>query len=634
MDRRSFLQTTGLTAVTAIAARSAVAAPAVAKSKTSSSVKKLPLRSEVNVSDTWDLSALYPSDEAWEKAFAAWQKQIAGYAAFKGTLGESAEKLAECIQFDLDVSRAGDRLGNYAHLRVCEDQGDSVYQRMMGRIMQAASAAGQASSYLRPEILAIPTATMDKYLESSALAPYKLLLTRIVRFKPHTLGDKEERLLAMQSMMADAPPQIFRQLNDTDMKFGTMKNDKGQTIELSHAMYSAMLNSPNRNVRSIAFHQYYKQYTDYRHTLAATLCASIQRDTYYAKVRNYPSALEGALFPDKVPVAVYDNLIASVHRQLPSLYHYYDVRRRKMGLKDIHHYDTYVPIVAEQNSNRPWGEAVKTILAALAPLGNEYCGVLGQGLNDRWCDRYENRGKQSGAFSAGSYDGKPYILINYQPDVLDSMSTLAHEGGHSMHSYFSVKTQPYAYYDYSYFVAEVASTFNETMLSHYLIERAKSDKERAFLINHEIDSIRGTIFRQTMFAEFEKLAHASDESGEPLTVDRFTDIYHGLLKLYFGPDFALDPELDLECLRVPHFYRTFYVYKYATSMSAAIALVDRVLKGGQPAVNDYLNFLKGGCSKDPLDLLRGAGVDLEKPGCVDNALARFGELVKELDSLI
>jgi len=586
------------------------------------------------VSDTWNLSTLFPSDDAWEEAFAAWKKQIAGYAAFQGKLAESAEKLAECITFDLDVNRAGERLGNYAHLKVCEDQGNSVYQRMKGRFMQLASDAGQASSYIRPEILAIPSEKMDEFLQSPALAPYKRLMTQVLRFKPHTLSGKEERLLAMQSEMAGSPVQIFRQLNDTDMKFGTVKNDKGETIELSHAAYQAMLNSPNGEVRKNAFHKYYEQYTAHQNTLAATLCAQIQCDTYYAKARNFKSSLEAALFPDPVPVPVYDNLIASVHRQLPSLHHYYDVRRRKMGLKEIHHYDTYVPILSKMDSRHTWDEAVKIIVEALAPLGSEYCDVIGQGLRDRWCDRYENRGKQSGAFSNGSYDSNPFILVNYEPDVLESVFTLAHEGGHSMHSYFSCKTQPYAYYDYTLFVAEVASTFNETLLSRHLLENARSKQERAFLLNHEIDSIRATIYRQTMFAEFDKLAHASAESGEPLTVDRLKEIYHGLLALYFGPDFTIDPELDLECLRVPHFYRTFYVYKYATSMSAAIALVARVTGGGAKEVHDYLGFLKGGCSKDPLDLLRGAGVDLETPQCVDNALDRFGQLVKELDSLI
>jgi oligoendopeptidase F len=430
-------------------------------------------------------------------------------------------------------------------------------------------------------------------------------------------------------------------LNDTDLKFGTVSNGRGQTVELSHAMFAALLYSPDHEVRKTAFHTYYAQYEAHKHTLAATLSVAVERDVYYAKVRNYKSALESALFPDQVPVAVYDNLIASIHKQLPALHRYYDVRRRKMGLKEIHHYDTYVPILSNLQTRYEWDKAVELILTALEPLGSDYCAALRQGLASRWCDKYENRGKQSGAFSEGAYDGNPYILMNYQPEVIDHVFTLAHEAGHSMHSYYSIKNQPYGYHNYSLFVAEVASTFNEQLLGRYLLAHARSKPERAFYLNRLIDSIRATIFRQTMFAEFEKLTHASVEAGEPLTLDRCQEIYHGLLVAYFGPDFKLDPELDLECLRIPHFYRTFYVYKYATSMSASMALADRVASGGpgQTAANagplaDYLNFLKGGCSKDPLDLLRAAGVDMEKPDRVDAALARFGQFVDELDTLI
>jgi oligoendopeptidase F len=633
MDRRGFLQTTGLTAVAAVAARSVVAAPEATKTD-DAPVKKLPLRSEVKESDTWDLSRLFANDDAWEKAFTAWTKKLDGYAAFRGHLADSAEKLAECITFDLDIARAAEAIGVYAQLKTCEDQGNSTYQRMMGRYMQVASKAGQVSSFIRPELLAIPTEKMNEFLASPALAPYKLHLTRIIRFKPHTLTDNEERLLAMSEELAHTPSQIFHQLADTDIKFGFVKNEKGEMVELTNGSFSAFLDSSDRNVRKTAFHKFYEQIKAHEHTLAATLGAAITRDTFEAKARNFKSALDGAMFPDNVPTVVYDNLIASVHRQLPALHHYYDVRRRKLGLKDIHHYDCYVPLLPNMRVSRTWNEAVDTIVAALAPLGEEYCKTIGAGLRGRWCDRYENRGKQSGAFSNGCYDGDPCILISYQPDVLDSMYTLAHEGGHSMHSYYSAKNQPFAYYDYTLFVAEVASTFNETLMSRYLIEKARDKEERAFVLTHEIDTIRGTIFRQTMFADFEKLAHASAESGEPLTLDRFKELYNSRLKLYFGPDVTLDPELDLECFRIPHFYRTFYVYKYATAMSAAIALVDRVVNGGAKELNDYLTFLKGGCSKDPLDLLRGAGVDLEQPGCVDAALVRFDKLVKELDSLI
>jgi oligoendopeptidase F len=598
-------------------------------------VKKLPSRSKVKTADTWDLSSLFPNDDAWEAAFGQWEKQVEGYAAFQGKLAESAKSLAACLKFDEDLDRAAERIGTYAFLKTAEDTGESNYQRMQGRYMHVASQSAQASSFIRPEILAIPSAKMKEFLEAKELEHYRLALTRLLRFKPHTLGKKEEKLLAMQTEMSQAAGQIFRQLTDADFKFGAIRDDRGEQIELTHATFSALLHSPKRAVRKAAFHQYYLEFIDHEHSLAAALAGSMQRDIYYARAREYPSALEAALFPDKMPVKVYDNLIESVHRHLPAVHRYYDVRRRKMKLKDIHHYDTYVPILADLQKRHNWNQAVSIILEALRPLGSEYCGDLEKGLTAaRWCDRYENRGKQSGAFSCGSFAGEPYILMNYQADVLDHVFTLAHEAGHSMHSRLSAKNQPFIYYDYVIFVAEVASTFNEQLLSKHLMAKARNDAERAFLINRQIDAVRGTLIRQTMFAEFEKLAHASAESGEPLTLEKFKEIYRGLLEQYFGPDFTLDDELSYECLRIPHFYRAFYVYKYATGLSASMALAERVLGGGETELTAYLNFLKGGCSKDPLDLLRDAGVDMEQPEAVETALKEFGKLVEELDELI
>jgi oligoendopeptidase F len=438
----------------------------------------------------------------------------------------------------------------------------------------------------------------------------------------------------MQIEMAEASNKIFRQLNDADLKFGNVKDERGQWVELTHSSFSALLHSPKRSVRKTAFHKLYQEYADHQYTLAATLNGSIQRDVYYARARNFNSALEASLFPDQVPVAVYDSLVDTVHKHLPALYRYYDLRRRKMKLREIHHYDTYVPILSELETKHTWDQAVKLVLSALEPLGSEYCGALEAGLKGRWCDRYENKGKQSGAFSAGSFDGDPYILMNYQPTVLDHVFTLAHEAGHSMHSYYSAKEQPYQYYNYVIFVAEVASTFNEQLLSRHLLAKARDERRRAYLVNRQIDAMRATIYRQTMFAEFEKITHGLAENNEPLTVDRFKSVYRELLEKYFGPDFTLDDELSLECFRIPHFYRAFYVYKYATGMSAAIALADRVTGGGERELADYLNFLKGGCSKDPLDLLRDAGVDMERPEAVDTALTYFGRLVEELDALL
>ncbi|CAA9398589.1 MAG: Oligoendopeptidase F, partial [uncultured Phycisphaerae bacterium] len=453
---------------------------------------------------------------------------------------------------------------------------------------------------------------------------------------PHTLGKKEEHLLAMQGQMSEASNQIFRQLNDADLKWGMVKNERGELVELGHSAFSAFLHSPSRKVRREAFHKYYAQYDAHKNTIAAALNGSVQRDVYYARARGYGSAVGSALFHDNVPMSVYDSLIGSVHRNLPSLYRYYELRRRAMKLKDgIHQYDTYVPILTDLDKRHTWDQAVRVVVDALCPLGDEYCRTLREGLTSaRWSDRYPNAGKQSGAFSYGTFDGAPYIMMNYQPDVLDHVFTLAHEAGHSMHSWYSARSQPFQYYGYTIFVAEVASTFNEQLLAKHMMERAKTDRERAYLINRQLDGIRGTIIRQTMFAEFEKVIHALVEAGEPLTVDALRGEYRKLLDLYFGPDFVIDSELELECLRIPHFYRAFYVYKYATGLSAAIALSERVTNGGARELDDYLGFLRGGCSKWPLDLLRDAGVDMEKPETVDTALSYFGKLVGELEELL
>ena len=597
--------------------------------------KTLPPRGKVKQVDTWDLGSLYSNDKAWETDFAKWEKQIKRYEKFRGTLRQSAKQLAACLKFDASFDRRAERLGTYAFLKTTEDTANSEYQRMMGRYQHVASEAAQAASFIRPEILAIPTRKYQQFLKSKSLTLYRVMLERLVRYKPHTLSDGEERLLAMQSQMAETANRAFRQLTDADFKFGMVKNEKGETIELSHSSFSALLHSPRRDVRRTAFDQYYDVFEGHENALAATLSGSVQRDVYYAKARGYPSAIESALFADNVPLKVYDNLIAAVRGRREAIYRYLDLRRRKMRLKNLHQYDTYVPILSDLDQRRTWKQAVLTVLKSLEPLGDEYCSVLRGGFTEgRWCDRYPNRGKQSGAFSCGTFDGAPYILMNYQPTVLDHVFTLAHEAGHSMHSYYSAKHQPYVYYDYTIFVAEVASTFNEQLLSRHLMEQAKTDGERAYLVNRDIDAIRGTIIRQTMFAEFEKTIHALAEAGEPLTIECLKQQYGKLLEVYFGPDFVIDAKLKLECLRIPHFYQAFYVYKYATGLSAAIALSQRVLGGGEQELNDYLSFLKGGCSKFPLDLLRDAGVDMAKPGPVNTALDRFESLVDELDTLM
>ena len=593
-----------------------------------------PLRSQVAVEDTWDLSSLFANDDEWAKGLQQFEELIHGFAGFVGRLGESAEVLAECLTHDCRVDRLAERVGVYASLKTSEDQGNSDYQGFVAKYYSIATKAGQAASFIRPEILSIPQERLAEFLKSPALEPYKLLVERVNRFRAHTLSQPEEKLLAMQGEMAQTASKTFRQLNDADLKFDKVTNEKGTEQELTNASFSSFLLSPGRDVRKTAFKQYYSQFTAHENTLASTLAGSIHGDVYYARARNYTSARESSLFADNVPVSVYDNLIAAVRKHLPAVHRYFDMRRRKMKLEDIHHYDTYVPILADRQTHHTWDQAVEEVIASLRPLGADYCSVLESGLRGRWCDRYPNQGKRSGAFSSGAYDGDPYILMNYKPSVLNDVFTLTHEAGHSMHTYYSTQSQPFQYYSYTIFVAEVASTFNEQLLAKYLIDRTSSKEERAALINHEVDSIRATIVRQTMFAEFEKITHEMAESGEPLTVASMKSVYRELLEAYFGPGFSIDDELSLECFRIPHFYNAFYVYKYATGLSAAIALSRKVLNGGEQDLQNYMGFLKGGCSKDPLDLLKGAGVDMNQPEPVEIALSEFSKLVHELDELI
>ena len=597
-------------------------------------VKSLPARKAVPAGDTWDLASLCRSDAEWEEALAAWEERIPQFAPYAGTLGTSAERLAECLAHDLAFDREGDRLGTYAQLRASEDLASPDAQRMVGRFQHVSTRAGEAASFIRPEIMAIPPATLAGWMALPVLSPYRLLLERIVRTRPHTLSEREEKLLAMQGTFAGTAGKVFRQLTDADLKFGDVTTGKGERIELSNATFTTLLHDTAPDVRRAAFHQYYAQYEAHANTLAATLSGSNERDIYAARVRNFPSAVEAALFSDNVPLAVYDRLVDAVRANLPAVHRYYDLRKRVLGLDEIHHYDCYVPLVPELEQRHTWDEAVAVILESLAPLGGDYCRRLERGLRGRWCDRYPNAGKRSGAFSSGTYDSEPYILMNFQEDVIEHVFTLTHEAGHSMHTRYSADAQPYQYSGYTIFVAEVASTFNEQLLTRLLLNRATSPKERAAIISREIDSIRATIIRQTMFAEFERKTHASAEAGEPLTLERLRSLYRELLDAYFGPRFVIDSQLELECLRIPHFYNAFYVYKYATGLAAAITLAKRVADGTPGALDRYLGFLKGGSSKWPLDLLRDAGVDLETPAPVDTALARFSELVDELATLL
>ncbi|MBI5091359.1 MAG: oligoendopeptidase F [Candidatus Hydrogenedentes bacterium] len=598
-------------------------------------VKRSPLRRDIKKEDTWDLSPLFKDDKAWDAAYRKLDKQIAGFEKFRGKLGSSAKTLRDCYAFEIEFDKLAETMRSYAFLKSSEDVANSTYQGMVARYTHLATHAMEAASFIAPEIQAIPKKKMDAFLKDPVLKDYRYALEKLLRYRPHILSEPEEMVLAMQGEVAGTASKVFGQLNDADLKFGFVTDEKGRKVELTHGSLITFYESPKRTVRKEAFHKFYDAYEAHSNTLAATLSSSVLNDVYHARVRHYPSVREASLFHDKVPVAVYDNLIKAVHANLKTVYRYLEVRRKALKIKDVHIYDCYVPLAHLGKSGMPYAKAADSVCAALAPLGDGYCKALHEGLvRGRWVDRYENQGKRSGAFSAGGYSGPPYILMNYKDDVIDSAFTLAHEAGHSMHTYYSVRNQPYQYYDYTIFVAEVASTFNELLLGKYLFDHAKDKKMRAFLINRELDEIRNTLVRQTMFAEFEHITHAITENGEPLTIERIRHEYRGLLERYFGPEFCLDEQLTLEGLRIPHFYNAFYVYKYATGISAAVALSERVLNGGAKEREAYLSFLKGGGSKFPLELLRDAGVDMEKPGPVATAMKRFARLVDELEELL
>ncbi len=595
----------------------------------------IPPRSKVKIADTWDLSKAFKDDAAWEKGYKKLEKMIDGFEQFRGTLGKSAKNIRACFDYDQKFDVLAENLGVYAYLKSAEDVANSTYQGMVARFTYLATQAGEAASFIAPELQAIPEKKMRTFMEDASLKPFRFSLEKLVRYRPHILSEKEERLLAMQGEVAGSASRIFGQLNDADLDFGYVTDERGRKIELSQSSFASLLESPERRVRKQAFTKFYAQYEAHANTLAATLSSSVLQDIYGARVRNHPSAREAALFGDNVPVAVYDSLIEAVHDNLDTVYRYLALRKRVLKLRSIHAYDTRNPLVKQARVNIPYEKAVDTICTALKPLGAEYVKTLRSGLlKDRWVDRYENQGKRSGAFSYGAYGTPPYILMNYKSDVLDSMFTLAHEAGHSMHTHYSAKKQPYQYAHYTIFVAEVASTFNEQLLGRHMMAQAKSKQQRIQLICKEIDEIRGTIIRQTMFAEYEKIIHAIAEQGQPLTLDVIRAEYRKLIELYFGPAFTIDETLDLEGLRIPHFYSAFYVYKYATGLSAAIALSRMVLGGGAKERDRYLSFLQSGGSKFPLDLLRDAGVDLEQPDAVAAAMARFKELVDELEALV
>jgi oligoendopeptidase F len=595
-------------------------------------VNDIPLRAEVPTGDTWDLSSLFVDDAAWGMALGEYDGLISKVAAFKGSLGNSVEALAEWLNFQRDMGILTEKLAYYSELRQTEDEGDNAARTMAGKFIMAVSRAEAEMSFAAPEIQAIPDNRMSVFLVSPCLADYTVYLRKLLREKPYILSEKEERIIAIQSETNDAAQEAFSVLTNVDMDFGVVDTAEG-AYPLSQSTWSVFMENGDRALRERVYRQFYRQFDQHKTTLASLYGASVKKDVVHARLRNYPSARAAALFPDNVDECVYDNLIATVHANLAPLHKYYGLRRRVLGLDQLKHYDVYVPLVRTAMQQTSWNEAVELVSGALQPLGTEYVDTLRGGLLGRWADRYENKGKRSGAFSAGCFSGLPYILMNYKEDSIRDVFTLAHEGGHSMHSWYSARNNPFMHYRYTIFEAEVASTFNEELLYRYL--RRRDDGQLcAYLLCKRADDILATLYRQTMFAEFEMKTHGLVESGQPLTVDVLRSVYRMLLEQYFGPDMKLEAESDLEGLRIPHFYNAFYVYKYATGISAALALAERVLGGGQAERDDYFRFLKSGGSRFPLESLKIAGVDMGSPAPVAAACKIFASVVDELDGVL
>lgn len=592
-------------------------------------------RSEIKNEDRWDLSPLFRSDEDWKTLFADIEQGISGYDDFRGKLGSSFEVFRKALDFQMDISRKVDAIFTYAHLRHDEDKSGPDYAGFFQKAMNLATRAAQAASFIEPEIQEIPDIDITAWMQDSSIKDYVFHIEKIIRWKPHTLDAKTEELLAMSGEMASSSREIFGQLDAVDMKFGTIKDSHGIERELSHGNFLTFMQDPDRETRKKAFMQYYMAYYDHRHTISASLSGSVKKDWFYARARKHESCLKSALFTNNVPEAVYENLIEAVKKGVPALARYLETRKKALGLDSLNMYDLYIPLVPEVSFNMPYEEAVETCLKALEPLGEEYCAVLGKGLLKGWVDRYENKGKQTGAYSSGCYDSLPYILMNYEPGNINSLYTLIHEAGHSMHTWLSNRSQPYSNHGYSIFVAEVASTFNETLLSSYLLEKYKDDRNMTmYILCREIDNIRSTMYRQTKFAEFEKIIHGKIEANEPLTLEIFTGIYRNLLETYFGGKLVIDEILCLECLRIPHFYSAFYVYQYATGVSAAVSLAKKLMDEGDGQRQRYLDFLSLGGSVYPLDALKQAGVDMTGEGAVLGALAYFEDLVDRLGEIV
>lgn len=593
----------------------------------------IPVRADADPKYTWALEDIYPSDEAWDAAYAEAQNFSRQISAFRGRLGSSARTLLEFLQLGETISVAFDSLYGYAQRRSDEDTAVSKYQGMSSKAISLMVAVDAAGSFETPELLAIPDEKLDQfYQELPELTVYRTYLDNLRRKRAHILSDAEEKLLASAGEISQSPDTIYSMFADADLKFPPAVDSAGNEHELTHGSYIPLMHSTDRVLRKSAFQSLYSMYGKFRNTAAAILTAQVKQLKFHADARRYPSTLHMSLDSSNVPTEVYTNLIQAVHDNMQPMYRYVALRKKLLGVDELHMYDLYTPIVADADEKIPYEQAKETVLRALAPMGEDYLNILREGFDNRWIDVYENVGKCSGAYSAG-LRVHPYVLLNYA-DTLDSMFTLAHEMGHSIHSYLSNKNQPVIYSDYVIFVAEVASTCNEALLMQYLLNNTTDPRKRAYLINYFLEQFRTTLYRQTMFAEFELEINRRNEAGESLTAEVYNQIYHDLNVRYFGDGIVIDPEIDLEWARIPHFYYDYYVYQYATGYAAAIALSRRILREGEPAVRDYLEFLSGGCSKDPISLLRGAGVDMATTQPITEALRLFDELIDEMEQLL
>jgi oligoendopeptidase F len=581
----------------------------------------------------WQLEDIYQNQDEWEKDFSRVQELINHIGTYQGGVGESASGLKQVIEILNEMQCKGDNLYVYSRMRRDEDNSNAQYQTLFDRAEGLGVQANAAVAFVVPELLTMTREQVKEYEETEPeLAVYAHYFDELFRQKEHILSEKEERLLAMSADLSSASNNIFTMLNNADIKFPHIRDENGQEVELTKGRYGRFMESRDRRVRQEAYEGLYSTYKGLSNTLAATLSSSVKRDIFYARARNYPSALHAALDQDNVPVDVYDQLIKSVHGHLDSMYRYMKIRKKMLQVDPLYMYDIYVPLVREFDMKVPYEEAKEITLKGLKPLGDEYLSVLRQGYERRWIDVYENQGKTSGAYSWGTYNTHPYVLMNYD-DKLDDLFTLAHEMGHSLHSYYSNQTQPYVYSSYSIFVAEVASTVNESLLIDHLLKNSNDPQEKMYLLNHYLEQFRGTVFRQTMFAEFEKLTHERVEAGDALTPEALGELYRELNKKYYGPDVVMDDNICVEWARIPHFYSAFYVYKYATGFSAATAIKQSILEEGQPAIDRYLDFLKSGSYDYPINLLQKAGVDLTTPEPVEKALNYFTQLLDEFEKM-